>query len=235
MIARTGRARGGRVLRRCCSVAGVVQLGTATAKSIGDRIVNRKIEVARRQLGTALSLYLNDSDPVSVLCLAGGGCEVIEHFAAKGGGKPFVSHALEVHPSMDIGKLHGIQRKYWNAFKHALDRKGRERVDEELLAAFDDKQNDHMLFIGWYDYAQTMKKLPIEAQVHQIWYLALYPEKLDPKHSADLYVSQFPNLKTLPRSKQKLRLRKAITRARSDKRVMRDSRTENRPLIIGWP
>jgi hypothetical protein len=197
--------------------------------------MNGKIEVARRQLGTALSLYLDDSDPVSVLCLANGGCEIIEHFAAKAGAKPFVSHMLEVHPDMDSGKLHGIQRKYWNAFKHVLDRKGRERVDEELLAAFDDKQNDHMLFIGWYDYAQATKKLPIEAQVHQIWYLALYPEKLDPKHSTGRYDTLFPNLRTLPRAKQKRRLRKVITRARSDKHVMRDPGTENRPLIIGWP
>lgn len=197
--------------------------------------MNHKIEAARRQLGTALSLYLNDCDPVSVLCLAGGGCEVIEHFAIKAGGEPFVSHMLEEHPDMDIAKLHRVQRKYWNAFKHALDLNGRERDDEKLMAAFNDKQNDHMLFIGWYDYAQTTKRLPIEAQAHQAWYLALYPEKLDPKRSADPYDSLFPKLRTLPRSKQKRRLRKAIARARSDRHVMRDPRTENRPLIIGWP
>jgi hypothetical protein len=186
-------------------------------------------------LGAALALYLNDCDPVSVLCLAGGGCEVIEHFATKAGGKPFASHMLEEHPDLDIAELHSVQRKYWNAFKHALDLKGRERSDEDLLAAFNDKQNDHMLFIGWYDYAQTMKKLPIEAQAHQAWYLALYPEKLNPELSADPYDRLFPKLRTFPRSKQKLRLRKAIARARSDRHVMRDPRTENRPLIVGWP
>jgi hypothetical protein len=205
--------------------------------------MNRKIEAARRQLGTALALYLKDSDPVylkdsdpvSVLCLAGGGCEVIEHFAKKAGGKPFASHMLETHPDLDSAKLHGIQRKYWNAFKHALDRKGDERNDEELLAAFDDKQNDHMLFIGWYDYAQAVTKLPIEAQVHQVWYLALYPEKLDPKFSKDQYDKLFPNLRALPRAKQKLRLRSSIKRARSDPKIMRDPTTEKRPLVIGWP
>jgi hypothetical protein len=196
--------------------------------------MNRKIEAARRQLGTALALYLNDSDPVSVLCLAGGGCEVIEHFASKGGGKPFVSHMLETHPDLDSAKLHRIQRRYWNAFKHALDRQGRERDDEKLLAAFNDEQNDHMLFIGWYDYAQAVNKLPVEAQAHQVWYLALYPEKLDPKFSTDQYDKLFPNLRKLPRAKQKLRLRTAIRRARSDKSIMRDPRTEKRSLIIGW-
>jgi len=197
--------------------------------------MNRKIEAARRQLGTALTLYLNDSDPVSVLCLAGGGCEVIEHFAAKAGGKPFASHMLENHPDLNRAKLHKLQRQYWNAFKHALDRKGGERDDEELLAAFNDKQNDHMLFIGWYDYAQAVKRLPIEAQAHQAWYLALYPEKLNPKFSKELYDELFPNLRKLPRAKQKLRLRNAIKRARSNANIMRDPKTERRPLVMKWP
>jgi hypothetical protein len=33
-----------------------------------------KLEVVRRQLGTALALFLNDHDPVSVHVLASGAC-----------------------------------------------------------------------------------------------------------------------------------------------------------------
>jgi hypothetical protein len=29
------------------------------------------------------------------------------------------------------------------------------------------------LFIGWYDYAQATKMMPVGAQVHQIWWIAL--------------------------------------------------------------
>jgi hypothetical protein len=54
-----------------------------------------KIEAARRQLGTALALYLKDQGPVSVHCLAGGGCELIEYYAQKGSGEPFTSHILK--------------------------------------------------------------------------------------------------------------------------------------------
>jgi len=197
--------------------------------------MNSKIEAARRQLGTALHLYLNDFDPVSVLCLAGGGCEVIEHYVSKAGGEPFISLTLETHPDLDAAKLHRTQRRYWNAFKHALDLKGRERDDQKLLADFEDTQNDHMLFIGWYDYAQAVNKMPIEAQVHQAWYLALYPEKLDPVFSKEQFESLFPNLKNLTRAKQKLRLKNAIRRARANKKIMRDPRTEQRALILGWP
>jgi len=64
--------------------------------------MNRKIEIARRQLGTALALYLQDQDPVSVHCLAGGGCELIEYYAKEAGAKPLTSHIMEVMPDIDI-------------------------------------------------------------------------------------------------------------------------------------
>jgi hypothetical protein len=78
-----------------------------------------KVEIARRQLGAALAMFLNDADPVAIHCLAGGGCEVIEYYAEKAGGKPFISHMLNANPRFDKNKLHHLQREYWNAFKHA--------------------------------------------------------------------------------------------------------------------
>src|SRR5262245_37262207 len=138
---------------------------------------NLKIESARRQLGTALALYLQDADPVSVHCLANGGCEVIEHYAKKVGAMPMFSLMQQNRPDLDIKKLRRIQRKHWNAFKHATElHTNQEREDDPLLVRFADEQNDHTLFIGWYDYASATGTLPIEAQVHQIWYFGLYPE-----------------------------------------------------------
>src|SRR6266516_3347971 len=135
-----------------------------------------KIEAARRQLGTALHLYLRSLDPVSVHCLANGGCELIEFYAKKAGGEPFTSHILKTQPKLDIVALRKIQRQYWTAFKHAVhQRSQQERNDEKLLSRFTDEQNDGALFIGWYDYAQATKMMPVEAQVHQIWYIALNP------------------------------------------------------------
>ena len=60
-------------------------------------LYKNKIEAARRQLGTALALYLKDQDPVSVHCLAGAGCELIEYYAQKSGGE------------LDIAKLRRTQ------------------------------------------------------------------------------------------------------------------------------
>jgi hypothetical protein len=82
--------------------------------------MNLKVEIARHQLGTALAMFLEDVNPVAVHCLAAGGCEVLEYYAEKAGGKPFISHMLSANPSFDKKKLHRLQREYWNAFKDAL-------------------------------------------------------------------------------------------------------------------
>lgn len=102
------------------------------------------------------------------------------------------------------------------------------------MAKFSDMQNDHALFIGWFDYALTANVLPIEAQAHQVWYIALYPEKLNPKHSIDRYEKTFPNLRRKSRAEQKRMLRDAIERARSDPSMMNDGRTEKRDLVLSW-
>jgi hypothetical protein len=78
-----------------------------------------KVESARRQLGTALALYLDDYDPVSVHCLAGGACEVLDFYVRKVGKKAFVTHILHHNPHRNLGSIRRLQRQYWTAFKHA--------------------------------------------------------------------------------------------------------------------
>jgi hypothetical protein len=203
-----------------------------------ERIVSMsrlKIESARRQLGTALALYLEDRDPVSVHCLAGGGCELIEYYAKKKGGQPFTTHILQTHPDLDIEKVRKLQRGLWNAFKHATHgRKGKERDDDKALMRFSDKQNDAALFIGWYDYAIAVGAMPIEAQVHQAWFIAMHPEKLDPKHPFEPFHELFPNMQARSRAEQKWMLNEVIEHFRGDHEVMSDPRTDTRALVLGW-
>lgn len=195
-----------------------------------------KIASARRQLGTALALYLQDADPVSVHCLANGGCELIEHYAKTAGAQPFSSHALETFPEMKIQDIRRLQRQFWNAFKHATHQYGGgERDDDALLARFTDEQNDHALFIGWYDYAATANAMPVEAQVHQAWYLALHPDKLATQYPSNLYEHVFPSLSKRTRAEQKRMLNEVIARTRTDDAVMGDPATEKGALIAGWP
>ena len=110
-----------------------------------------------------------------------------------------------------------------------------ERDDETLLAGFNDEQNDVALFIGWTDYARATGTMPIEAQVHQAWYLAKNPSKLNPKHSPEPYQRLFPNIAMSCRRDQKKLLHEKIEWARCNVEMMKHPQTDPRPLILPWP
>ena len=144
----------------------------------------------------------------------------------------FSQQVLLSNPNMKENELVSIRNKYWNALKHARTRQGSERDDTQLLNEFDDQQNDHILFIGWYDYAAAVGSMPIEAQVFQAWYFAIFPEKLADNYPAENFTKIFQGIETMNRSAQKRYLRKKIAWARKLKEVMLDSKTDRRKLII---
>ena len=99
------------------------------------------------------------------------------------------------------------------------------------MSGFSDLQNDHALLVGWYDLMLACKKLPIEAQMFQSWYFALYPERLGSEADVSRYETLFPRLRDLARSDQKNALRDAIERSRQDPAVMNDPATEQGYLL----
>lgn len=191
-----------------------------------------KILAARCQLGTALSLFLADEDPISVHCLACGGGELAEYLAEARGEQPFHQHALDTHADLAPGELKKLKNQYWNAFKHATMRGGGPRSDVELLSRFDDEKNDHVLFVGWYDYAAGVGALPVEAQVFQAWYYANFPEKLALEADFQKFATLFPGIRTIGRARSKKMMRQKIKWAKRHQEVMNDPRTDRRKLII---
>jgi hypothetical protein len=161
--------------------------------------------------------------------------KLIEYYAKKAGGEPFTSHILKTFPDVDIRRVRVLQRKFWNAFKHATyQHSGEEREDDELLGRFTDEQNDHALFIGWSDYAIAANAMPLEAQVHQAWYISLHPDKLAVDYPPNIFDDVFPNLREKSRPEQKRMLNKVIARYRTDRILMDDPRTERTGLILNW-
>jgi hypothetical protein len=179
-----------------------------------------------------LALFIEDLDPVSVHILACGGGEVAEHLAHRAQQEPFVTEIMATFDHLEVRDIRRIRNQYWNAFKHATTLSGQIRADDELLANFDDWQNDHALFVGWYDYMMAVGQLPIEAQVFQVWYLALYPEKLAPEVSPTTYIEFFPSMKTIDRTEQKRRLRETIVWAKQQPSIANDDQTDKTPLIL---
>jgi hypothetical protein len=198
---------------------------------MSDQLVELKCRIARSQLATALDLFIRDRDPVSVQCLACGGCEVIEGVAEHVGQQSFSTAVIRRHPTgIDLKKFVRLRNQYWNAFKHLKerDRKTLRVEDVDLLTSFDDRQNDAVLFGGWYDYMMVRKRVPIEVQVFQLWWYAVYEDKLSPWTDLDEIRQMFPKVRDEPRKEQKRRLRRVVEKYRSDKKLLADPRTEAR-------
>jgi hypothetical protein len=155
----------------------------------------QKTEIARHQIGTALALFIEDCDPVSVHTLACVGAEIAEHPTRKAEAEPFSTHALATFPDLNSTMLRRIRNKYYNAFKHASTRQGAERNDQELLERFNDQVNDHVLLVGWYDNVLAVGALPIEAQVFQAWYFAPIPRNAESGRRPHKVPAGFPEAK----------------------------------------
>ncbi len=191
-------------------------------------LFDTKLQVARAQLYTAMDLFLRDKDPISIQVLACGAAEVLEKLANISGEIPISTHILKTHPSLDIDKLYKARNLFWNSFKHVTRLDGNIRdEDAKTIRDFSDVDNDMILFLAWFDYMAVSKKLPVSAQVFQVWFYALKPDKLDPSgESTSIVLSEFPNLSSDGRKEQKRRLRRAVERYRKHKILLADPRTE---------
>lgn len=192
-----------------------------------------KLRTARAQLGTALSLFLWDQDPISVHALACGGSEIMEGLANQNDIPTLSSHILKTHPGIDIAKIKRLRNQYWNAIKHfySHDQKTA-RDDEQLMADFSDEKNDAVLFMGWLDYQLFTKRLPVEVQVFQVWWYATNEQRMNPEADPTPYRTVFPDIMKFDRTEQKRRLRRVAEGYRGNREILADPRTEQGPLVI---
>jgi hypothetical protein len=170
-----------------------------------------KLRIARAQLGTALSLFIRDKDALSVQALACGGAEIMEGLTEQAELPTLSTHILSTMPNLNRGKLVRLRNQYWSAIKHFYARDNRTmRDDEELMSGFTDAANDAVLFDGWLNYLTLTKRLPVEVQVFQVWWYALYEGSMSPEADPTPWRQTFPDIASDPRCEQKRRLRRAI-------------------------
>jgi hypothetical protein len=147
----------------------------------------------------------------------------------------FRSLAQKSFPGMTDEQHKHIRNQFWNAFKHATNRKLSLRDDDDLMQQFSLSENDVRLFTGWSDYSMVAEALPIEAQVFNMWFLALDLTKFGPDTDREFVArleSEFPGLADLPRARQQQRLRHAVQKWKRDRRLLDSSLTDCRPLIL---
>jgi hypothetical protein len=150
-----------------------------------------KTHIARWQLGVALALFLEDLDPIVVQVLACTAGEVAEYLAVKASGQPFTARALATFRNNSWRDIRRVRNQFWSSFRYATTHDDDQDGYSTLMSGFSDVQNDHALLVGWHD-LMASKKLPIEAQVFQSWYFALYQEKLGSKADVSRLVCGLP-------------------------------------------
>lgn len=204
-------------------------VNTNQAASTGVQDIEfNKLEVARRQLGTALQLFLDDQDPVSVHVLANGAIEICTALVKASGQRSFKDIAIHANPVLTERLYNEISTQYWNSFKHYGRRDGLPRDDSELFAMFSDEANDFHLFMGWHDYGMVKGEMPLEAQCFQAWFFALK----EPDGIPGLKESYFPDIHTMSRRDQKRLLEKFIKKYKRDHKMMAYHRREQRNLLL---
>lgn len=185
-----------------------------------------KIDVARRQLVTAIRLFFNEDDSVSVYSLAANAWEVIDTLCTREGVDSISEQTREHLPKGKNLKTDYINHPYRNFFKHA------DRDPDATLANFDESTIDSVIFLAVEDYLRLHKKSPVEFQVFQLWYLAANIEKIsvdDLTAILDSIEPAFPRIRELPRIERIAMGRSVLASALQDQTLLEDPRTEFQP------
>ena len=157
-----------------------------------------KIDVARRQLVTAIRLLFDDRDPVSVYSLATNAQEILSALCERRGVLSLRAN-IAAPTGMNSERIQTqLINPARNFFKHA------DRDPDSVWCDFTDTDCDHILLIPSIDFVMLERKSPIEAQVFLTWYAALYPEKI-PQNTdwSSAAAKHFSDIRTAQRSDQK--------------------------------
>jgi hypothetical protein len=130
-----------------------------------------KPDAAVRQLDVAIGLLFTDGDPLAVRTLAGAAYGVLTDLAEKqSNGSSWRTRIIE---DSGLSKKDALQtlNAAQNYLKHA-DR------DASAALSFDEEENDHLIFVASIECGGIGRGLSFSMQAFQIWYLAMYPDKI---------------------------------------------------------
>lgn len=184
-----------------------------------------KIDAARRQLITAIRLFFDGGDPVSVYSLASNAWEVIDVLCTSAGVESFSKQARENLPAGHTLKYY-INEPCRNFFKHATQDPNPNSAVELL-----DANVAAIVFLAVEDYIRLRQGGPVEAQVFQAWFIAVAPDKVtedDPVAQSTLELAKlaFPGIATLAASDQIEMGRRVLDAASKNANLAADPKTE---------
>lgn len=183
-----------------------------------------KIDVARRQLITAVRLLFDEEDSISIFSLAANAWEVIDVLCNKAGVQSLSNQTREhIQGGKDL-KYDYINSPYRNFFKHA------DRNPEAVSPPLKGADVDNLIFLAVEDYLRLQKKSPIEFQVFQLWFMSIYTDKVSTEALSEILgvaESAFPNIGSLMRTDRLAMGKRVLVDAKVDQVLLCDPRTEH--------
>jgi hypothetical protein len=166
------------------------------------------LEAAHRQLRTAVRMYFQDDDAVSIHTLACAAREIYERRCKSEGADRMFEHMLEANPHLDENGLWNTLNHQRNFFKHPVGEGKPDGVE------IDDETNAAALFIASYDCCSLCRRdeIPPAAAVFNGWYLAVKEiteagasaEEVErAKTCVSLFEQSFPGLRVASKIRQK--------------------------------
>ena len=170
-----------------------------------------KIDAARSQLTTAIELYFEDRDPVSVHTLAMAAAEIIDRLCEAKGLQSMRAHFMSLIIPKRKKEVADALNKAVNFFKHASSSK-----PNQVLGDFSDDRNIMAIMFA----ADGLRQLGIdtpETRAFGAWQMLVMPEFFLNPLPRDKLAAIFGDVWSKPRSEQKKYGRDAINLARTGK------------------
>jgi seryl-tRNA synthetase len=144
-----------------------------------------KVEVARRQIDSAIDLFLEDKDYLSVITLAGAGEEIIGNLLSRDQKKNMIDHLIALDKELTNGgrAFKEVNREI-NSFKNSL--KHANQPAEDLLDVAESK--DHaiaMLSRAMTNYGLLKGELTSKMEEFHIWLQKYRPELFPTKENSE--------------------------------------------------
>lgn len=176
-----------------------------------------KLDVARRQLDVAIRLFFDGRDSVSVHTLASNAWEIVDVLCRKRGVDSMSEQTRGNVPGGKELKRDFVNKPYRNFFKHA------DNDPDGTAEGFSDNANDDILFLAVSDLIELEQPTLCECYVFQVWYLAVYEEKLSAEGRERFLPGireALPDIRRLSRSEQKRKGRELLHNYCDDKQSL---------------
>jgi len=128
-----------------------------------------KTEVARRQIDTAIYLFLDGKDYLSVVTLAGAGEEILGKLLARAGKKNMIDHLIDLDKKLSKkGRHYNIVNQEINGFRNSL-KHANDPTEDIIDVAEDQEHAIAMLARAVTNYHELKGKLSLRMEQFYIW------------------------------------------------------------------